>query len=271
MGNYWKWVVPCLLVMGAPLWAQEGEIVLQVSPSQRMISVANTNTIWKINDPVCIFRDGKELACGSVYKIAAKGAIIRLNDHEPKIEKGDFAVLTSPPDRKVAAKEAPPVISSEQTAEATPNPKYHWDLSGGAGISPSFYFGNLNLQLALGKHFSVGTVFFLANASLGQESTTSLTSMLAVNFYSREPFRGLWIQLGAGPQLFIISSGAAVESVYTYAGILTVGWRGQFEKGRLNMGVGAGSLFVGQPATKLIQVTMSSIQPTLLFDIGLNF
>ena len=268
--------------------------VLQVSATQKVIAISNeAGKPWNLNDEVCVFHAASKVICGVVTKALAKGAIVKWEVvASDKIEKGDNVLKAgvtpapvqaqtpaeNPPavsptaiPRKLSSKEAPPVILSEETVTSSPANNYGWDVMLGAGASKNYYFGQFNFQMGLGNHFSMGPLFTLADSSLGDVAMTALTLFVTLNFYSREPFHGIWVQAGAGPQLYAVKSGSVIESTYTFGGILTGGYRTRFEIPALNVGIGAGFMYVASPKTQIIPTLISSFQPTILFDLGFNF
>lgn len=254
--------------------------VLQIGSSQKIVAVsADVNRPWHVDDEVCFSRGVTKLGCGVVTKAMAKGAIVKLLGSFTKLEKGDTVQLSDletigsskAAARKLSSKEPPPVISAKETVAKGPTNRFNWDLSIGAGASRNYYFGQGQIQFGLGNHLSIGNLFMISDASLGDIGVTTLSALLTLNYYSREPFRGIWVQAGAGPQLYGAQVGGTIESAYTLATLLTVGWRGKFEFPALNVGIGVGAMYITTPKTNIIGQVTANFQPTILFDLGWNF
>lgn len=238
--------------------------VLRVGASQKIIAISHdSNRPFVENDSICIFQKGREVACGTVVKSSAKGAIVRLESKSGDLLRGDIV--------RLEASGRKPAMQIFDSLEADENAKnYDFNLSGGISAGLNFFFPNLNLQKGVTPKFSLGLVPFYFNFTSNDTSVGAYGGYFTFNYYQSDYFRGLWVQLGPGLYFFNAKTGEVSESAKSFAAMATVGWRGYWDLG-LNIGVGAGVQYVREPDIRSVEVRSSNFQPLVILDLGFNF
>lgn len=103
------------------------------------------------------------------------------------------------------------------------DPPLRFHVSAGVhfGISAtSINQANIDFQIAVAKHFALGTY--------ANYSPSSTLGAFTINYYSRQPYEGIWVQLGAGYERFASGSNNVFNDstiASTSPVVLDVGWR----------------------------------------------
>jgi hypothetical protein len=254
-----------VLVLGS-MAAQAAE-VLQVSGNNKVIAVSNEDShVWRVRDNVCVYQVGQEAACGTVIKLIKQGAIVKLTSVSNPVVKGDSAAFVPASARKLAS-----TGESMEEVSTSRGGRYGWDITAGLSLGTNYFYPMITFERALGNHLALGlTPFYVSSASNGS-TVTAIGGLLTLDYYSRSAFRGLWIQAGGGVVAFNLNDGAGnVATGSSMAGLASIGYRGQFELG-MNVGIGAGILYVSAPPASDISVAFQGLLPLLILDIGFNF
>jgi hypothetical protein len=262
------WQAPILVfvfLFSGQLFASE---VLRVGKDAFNFAITHDDSRqWKVKDRVCVLQRAREIACGSVVKVAVKGAIVRLDQPNYDILAGDRVVskYQAEPSGKSAAA---PLIDSVPESEESEWHVLNVALGGVAGTN--FFYPVVNFQVAVVPTVSLGLTGFFFNYSNELNTLLAFGGMATVNYYSQEYFRGFWVQLGGGLAAISVSGASPPESATTFAGLATVGWRGYWDLG-FNIGVGAGLQLIGDPALQNTVLTSAGLKPIVVLDIGLSF
>lgn len=249
------------LLLCSPLFAAQ---VLRVGSSQKVIAISHEDSReFKVKDHVCVFQDGKEIACGSVMKSSPKGAIVKLEAKSGDVVRGDQVRIT-PVGRQ-------PAMTLLDSVNADLNAiDYSCNLAAGLGAGTSFFYPVVDFQWSLSLQFAMGLKPFFLSASGETTNVTAVGGFLTGNFYGSDLFRGLWVQGGIGYMQFFTKSIEISESAGSLAFLSTVGWRGYWDLG-LNVGIGAGLQYLQQPNINTVDIRSANLQPLVVLDIGFNF
>jgi hypothetical protein len=104
-------------------------------------------------------------------------------------------------------------------------------LAGGPALGTHTSFGGqLDFQFAFVRNFSLGLLANYASVTnqtsfFGQNVNGAITSLgggAALNFYSRQPYEGIWIQAGAGYDTFRDATGSLGGQIPVF---FSCGWR----------------------------------------------
>lgn len=140
---------------------------------------------------------------------------------------------------------------------------------GPALFTEADYGAQLDFQFAFTRNFSLGLVGNFARisnqASLFGQTTNGSVSVLgvgaALNFYSRQPYEGIWIQAGSGYDTFRDTTSSLQGQIPIF---FSFGWRFLENRHNLTFAFGAGShayFFNSQPKVFL----------TLKLEIGFGW
>lgn len=250
-------LIAALVSLGA-----SAETVLLVGKQAVAVS-PREDRAWKKGDAACVERDGEEIACGSVSKASAKGAILVLKFQREKPLKGD---LVRPKDR-VPASASPDVMSSKVSVEAETR---DFSFTVGAMLSPSYFIPAFEFQYHLTGQLAIGILTGYLTASTTNFKVTALPFAATIAYYMRGDFEGLWVEGALGAYLFSISGATADESPKSLAAIATVGYRFAIA-GMFSLGLAAGVQYLPTPTSDAIALDFGSVQPLGLLQAGIKF
>jgi hypothetical protein len=242
-----------------------GAEVLQVGSTQRVIAISHeTFRKWTIGDNVCVIQVAKEVACGVVIRVSTKGAVLKLDNRNTDIVRGDMVRLVPPTTRKPAAVLLNSV-EKDDNARA-----YGFNVSAGISAGLNFFFPLIQLQRSIGPYFAIGLMPTYFKAAGADSSVSAFGGLLTANYYNHEYFRGLWAQLGGGILSLTVDNQGVTQKASTPIFLSTVGWRGYWDLG-LNVGIAAGLQYIQNPNFASVEIHSFGVQPLVLLDIGFNF
>jgi hypothetical protein len=249
-----------------------GAEVLRVGKDSQSIAITHDETRkWTARDRVCVLQRAREIVCGTVTKVASKGAIVKMDQPNYDVLAGDKVISKFQPSGVTAA---PVARSSAPLMNSVPDSGeseiHRVNIAAGVSVGTSFFYPSLNVQFAVAPTIAVGLggLFFAYSNDLN--SLTAFGGMGNLNYYSQEYFRGLWIQVAGGALMLSASGSGISESATSFLGLATVGWRGYWDLG-FNIGVGAGLQYISDPGFLNIVTTSSGFKPLIVLDVGISF
>ncbi|MBI4404458.1 MAG: hypothetical protein HY537_09870 [Deltaproteobacteria bacterium] len=286
-----------ILILIAVLWAPQWLLaaqVIQVDPNSGMFSTNHEeNRQWALQELACVARDGNWIACGQVVQVESTGAIVQLTGQTEPIVPGDWVASASPdpaaaimpnlqgddPGELLKSKEPErePAVAAIVTKEPEKGPPASklLNLTGGFtyqtanAISASFLVPAVSLRLAVSEQFALGVVVPIYNSTHFADATSKgYGALLTLNYHDKGPFRGYWIQLGAGLVLATMEKAGEQARSNIFNALGTLGWRWQF--GFLSAGAGVGGLFASMSGNG-IAASVTQMTPLFLTDFGFSF
>lgn len=246
-----------------------GSEVLRVGASQTIIAISHEKfRKWVMNDPVCIFLDEREIACGTVVKVTDAAGLVKLGTPSDLIARGQVARLSAKdtynPQRK------PSAILMQSVPKDKESSAFYHNLSGGFSVGNGFYFPLLHFQRMISPQIALGIMPSYFSVSTGSGTLSAFATAVTANYYGHDFFRGLWIQSGLGVSFLSTSAAAGEQQATSFLTLLTVGWRGYWDLG-FNIGVCAGIQYLNDPNFNTVRLSGAGLQPLALIDVGFNF
>lgn len=246
------------------LWipALEAAVVLKATSSGKFVAITqDTPNPWVQGDRVCLQQKGAPTTCGSVVKAAAKGAVVRLDSPAESIPPGTQV--------KRANTELPQEAPASDTSAKPQSDPTLLNLTAGVDVGTNFFIPTFGLHFAFSRHFALATKFNFFSYTASPYSLSSLSTLLAFNYYSHDYFKGFWVQLAGGLNFFKLTGGTP-QSPEALQLLGTVGWRFKWPFG-LNIGVGVGGQYIADPNFKVVTVNGLGFAPVGEIDLGLCF
>lgn len=245
--------------------------VLRVGSSQRVVAVSHDTRRWAMGDRACFYQNNEEIVCGRVALSTASHAVVKLEEPNALIARGDKARLISlqTETRRVESSRKPAALIESNEKLETP-PTYLHNFSGGVTVGSGFYFPLLHFQRMVTEHIAIGLMPLYSRVSADTGSISALGGYATINYYGNEFFHGLWFQGGAGVYLLSHESATKDEQATCPAFIATAGWRGYWDLG-FNVGLAGGFQYLRDPNFTSVKLSGSNLSPMLLVDIGFNF
>lgn len=141
------------------------------------------------------------------------------------------------------------------------------NLSGSNGTSVNMTNVGFDFEFTVDPHWSLGIVgsYISANATAsvsGVSIATNVTGYFAaptINYYSRRPYEGIWIQFGIGPEFLNVATvGFPSANVTLVPTFFSVGWRFLSDSRNLTFGIGLGpQFFLFQSPVNCIPVALT--------------
>jgi hypothetical protein len=235
--------------------------VLSVTTNDEQVTLsAERGRTWKVDDPICIYRDGRELACGFVADSGADRVVMRVETREAKILVGESVDLQ---------RQRTPAAIAAETASSSQARAFSVGLGVAAGFD--YVFPMVDLEAAVARSFTVGlTPLYLDVHQLGSR-VQAVGALAWLTYYdSRRAFRGLNASVGAGVYDLTVSNGAGSNTALPFAVAGTVGWRGRIVRRlAMDVGVAAGVQWVS-PAS-LPAYGFSGVLPLVQLTVGYSF
>lgn len=249
-----------------------GAHVLAVSKKGDYIGVSHeAYEEWQLGDEVCVIRATSEIACGTVKRVASKGAIVKIRFEKQVVMRGDIVRRgQAHSERTIAASEKPELLSSTEKVDTNSLHENRFNLSAGMNVGFNYYYPDLHFQYAALRHFAFGIRPTYLSTSVGDSSVSAFGLLATANYYHQQMFRGLWARVGAGPNFFSVKTSAASETQTSGLFIGTIGWRGAWDFG-LNVGISIGFQYTTDPHFTTVTVQTLNFRPLLAIDVGLNF
>lgn len=249
----------CLLASSCPALASQ---VLLVTKTQKLIAVSHEpDREWGLNDEICVYQDAREVACGRVVKVRDKAAIVRLDQKEASIAKGDSV--------RSRIMESNEKRENEFFLRSDVDP-YEWFNLRNASIGMNWLSATFHLQQAIASNFSVGLEpVYILNQNAGNGKLEGMGILLTMNFYEDYMYNGFWAQAGGGWYFINGILGDAREEVRSVVFSLTAGWRWRFAN-NLNAGVAFGAQYLLKSPAEF-DLGFSGFLPSAVVDFGFVF
>ena len=240
--------------------------ILRVGATQKVIAISHDYTgRWLRGDRACVYQQERELVCGEVIKTTDAVAILRLDQENQDIARGDIIK------RKVKSRRPSALINSvEVRPEAADHGSVDFGITGGLSAGLNYFFPMLHFQYVASLNLVFGVMPFYFRAATTDATIGALGGYFTVQVFPTEPFQGLWLQAGGGALAFSLSSATLEEKSTSPAGFATIGWRGRFEE-HMTMGIGAGGQYIRDPSFQSVALRSVNLQPLIILDIGFVF
>lgn len=291
-------VLLCALALTRTLVGAE---VVKVGEDYKFVTVSHDPAReWQVNDQVCVIEKTNEeiKACGLVMRSVMKGALVRFTVRLGEIKVGDLAQwvivpwMKSPKERELARKSGKvpfrhsfvldlhqkalnreviyvkglDIVEQETFWELEEHATNTYSITGGF----NFLYPIIHGQKAVGKHFTLGLMGTYLSHDIHQVKTTSFGGLLTLSYYGKEPFRGLWFQVGAGPLYSSLDYLGQTGNGFFLTVMMSVGWR-WFLGEHINSGLGVGGMYCFMRSNSFIPFDNIFLLPTVIIDIGFTF
>ncbi len=247
---------------------------------------------WRETDRVCIFQGSANVGCGTVNKVQAKGAVVKLDQPSYRIRVGDVARRSDarePAYSKTVISDREDTLILERTQFST-RPRGVFNVTAGLAGGAAYRFPQVQLQMGVTRHFVLGIGPLLYSANTGDDTPTPTSrvqsaaspattkkpelagfgAMATVTGYLNDRYSGFFVSGGAGMAALTLKGNGADQSKAVPLFILTTGIRFAWQNA-LNVGISAGVTKAPAPSTTANTFADSSIGPLLLVDVGFNF
>ena len=240
--------------------------VMKLSVDERLAVVSHDKSRrWKLSDSVCLSRNSRDIACGSVTKVTPKAALVKLSAGFAGLKVGDRARLAGP-ERGISS-----VV--DRASLSRPGTPYSFQLSLGMLGSLALVSPILAVEINLLPEISLGLspTFFMG--SDGTNSVVGAGGFLTANYYRRSYFRGLWFRTGPGVYSITASTSSNSTSKLQPAFLVTAGWRDAWRLpgSSMSWGIAVGLQYITDPVFDTVAVGAVGFQPVLIGDVGYSF
>lgn len=243
--------------------AAECAQVLLVTKNQKLVAISHeAGKEWAINDEICVYHDEREVACGRVVKVRTKAAIVRLDQREAEIVKGDTA--------KPRAEGSNEKLQNEFFVRSEFDP-HEWFNLRNASLGVNWLSATFHLQQAIASNFAVGLQpVYLLQRPAGNGDLKGLGILLTMNFYERNIYNGFWAQAGGGWYFINGLLGGASEELRSIVLSLNAGWRWRFSSD-VNIGLAAGAQYLLKTQFTSFDLGFGGFIPSVVLEIGYVF
>ncbi len=248
--------------------------VLSITSNEEQVTLTNeaTQKHWQLNEPVCLVRGDKELACGFIGVLGEKQMTMQIESREFKVLPG-MAVQVKRQGRGVSSSGGG-LTRAEAIATGRYRPTADIALGPMAGLNYLFPLVP-SVQLALTRKLTIGAdIRYSTFCSAGVTGGSCLGFMATVNYYySQFAFKGIYFSGGAGLYSTTLESGAVKEKVSPLALQGLVGWRGRPRWGMnfdVSLAAGAQYLMVDDASFSL-RNEFRGLLPLVSMSLGYSF
>lgn len=236
---YAKTIQACFLILVAAVPAFGADIV-SVTNNEELVTLAGgdvTRGKFRLNETLCLFRNREELACGFVGRLADGEITVKITTRARRVSPGDQVVLR---------RETRYPSSVESTEAVTVKKRPVLDASLGMDIGFDYFFPKLQLQLAVGKRWSLGvTGNYMKFTQAGFDVKGLGVFGTIAYYYTHFPFRGFFVQAAGGFYKFELTNTVGTTEISPFAGQLTLEWRGKAHWALgVDLGIGLGVQYV---------------------------
>lgn len=265
------------LFVAPSAWAAQ---VLSVTSNQEQVTVSYETVgsrAWQLNDDVCLYSGKRELLCGFVGRMTGDTLTVAVTTRQVRAVSGQKVALTRGPRQPASTASASASGGSSAAGDERrafePKDKKTFDIALGFNAGLNYYYPALTLQLAVSRALSIGVEGLFAKFQTSGVDVSAFGVFGVVTYYHTHfPFRGLFIQGGAGLFSIDLNDGANQEKQSPLAFQAQVGWRGKahFTLG-FDLGVGLGVLYVTKANAPVIPLSFSGIMPLFNAFVAYSF
>lgn len=270
--------------------------VIEIGPDYEWLYVSHDGEKrWARGQNACVGPEANPIACGRIVDVLAHYAKLEIDTHvsqpaTPQINEGKEGTFISVRFRRVPIrvgafvkeknwKRAPASAPDEpiqSVAEAKPDLN-HYELLrddiyplNAATIGLNLVFPVFHFQQALTQHFAFG--LGVTHMTLPTEAGQFIGpgAMFTFNWYSAAPFTGWYVELGVAAYDLRAQQASISEAIVGLSGMLYFGHRWRWSWG-LNFGIGVGAQGFYTTPQSLASLTIPTVLPSFLMDIGLSF
>jgi len=241
--------------------------VLRVASDARTVAISHDITRkWQVNDRVCVLQNEQELDCGIVVKSKDNFSIVKLKIGSSQIARGD-RVVSDTRVQKPAALIHPETLQTSNLGDN--NSPFHL-LSVGGSLGPGFLYPSLHFQRLVEPEISVGIMPSYLNIKSSNKTLSSISVLLTGNYYPKEFFKELFIQLALGLAFMSTSTGTVEQQQASFQSLLTAGYRVSTKFG-IVLGFAAGIQYLQDPKFSGLNLNGVGLKPVIVLDAGVHF
>lgn len=220
--------------------------ILKVDAQRRLLAIELEDPeSFSIDDGVCVSYNDFKVACGEIFQIAGKGAIVFITRGEVNIPK---------------------------TAQVTLTKELAVPISRNLSLGVNYLFPQVSFQQLFAEKWTYGILCEALIAKSGPKILKGIASLLTLNYYGGGTFRGLWLSAGVGVHLVNVQPNddeSLRSSVTSLVFQGNVGWRVRFNRS-VNFGLAVGGMYFIDPS--LHPYTMlSGLNPSVIAELGYSF
>lgn len=243
--------------------------IAKVGPAKGMIAINQDSAVeHQVNDPVCLVKDGKVLGCGVVIRTAGKAVLISLNSTAQAPREGDDVEIQKTKETTSAKTASPEFIENKATT-------YQFDqknFSLGA-FSTSFV---VQFSQAIAEKWALGLMASFGSAAAGAGTISGYNFGATLQFFSEDPYNGIWVLLGVGTAFLTPQVGAQSEKAGSAFVLGGAGYRYLFGGGwNIGAGVGGQYYFNSELGHNMngsgVSLDFPGFLPLFLLDVGYRF
>ncbi len=265
MKSYSLYFAMGMAICSASAW---GNRVLSVTSNEEQVTLTNeaTGRRFKLNESVCLVKNGKELACGFIGRLSESSLVVKIESRSYKVAPGYDVVLQR-------ETRHPSSMASSEMAVARDNPKLDIALGPVAGWNYLFPLVPA-VQFAVTRTFSLGVDFRYAKSTNLGVSSEAMGLMVNLNyFHTHYAFRGLIFNAGVGLYNINLSyndgTTTTTEKISPLAFQATVGWRGKPHWGLgIDIGLAGGLQYVTKAPAGVFINEFSGVLPLISLYLG---
>ncbi|MEZ4750811.1 MAG: hypothetical protein R3B54_09370 [Bdellovibrionota bacterium] len=270
--------------------------VIELGPNYEWLYVSHDGAQrWVRGETACVGKEASPLACGRIVEVFARYAKLELDTHatlpsHPQVNEGKEGTFVSmrfrpvpiPIGSQVSAKnwQRAPASAPEEPIKTVTEAKpelNHFELLrddiyplNTVTVGLNLVFPIFHFQQALTQHFAFG--LGVTHMTLPTEAGQFIGpgGVLTFNWYSAAPFTGWYAELGLAAYDLRAQQGTISEAIVGLSGMFYFGHRWRWSWG-LNFGMGVGAQGFYTTPQSLASLTIPTVLPSFIMDIGLSF
>ena len=133
--------------------------VLSVTSNEEQITLTNeaAKRRWQLNEKVCLFQGGEEMACGFVGRLTETNIVIQVETRNHKVQAGLDVTLQR--EKRLPTSNSEESASSYETATSVPH-RRKIDVTLGPVVGLHYFYPAVpSVQVAIARAFSLGVDF----------------------------------------------------------------------------------------------------------------